>query len=162
MSIGTLIHRHPMRSAASAMLDAERALDQIQRDFSHYPRAGFGARRSAAPRIDARENETGYTISAELPGVDGNELDISIEEGVLTLRRVVEVVSQESRGEEQKDEQKEAQSERQVVFERRIRFNGEIDEEGVKAAYKNGLLTVTVPKPEVVQPEVRTIPVEVG
>ena len=154
MPIGTLIHRHPMRSAAVAMLDAERALDQIQREFSHYPRARFGVRGSSAPRIDARENESGYSISAELPVVDGSELDISIEDGVLTLKRVVEVVSPEA-------EETEAQSEPEVVFERRIRFNGEIDEGGVKAVYKNGLLTVTVPKPEVVQPEVRSIPIEV-
>ena len=156
MSIGSLIHRHPMRSAAAAMLDAERALDQIQREFSHYPRARFGARRSAAPRIDARENENEYVITAELPGVDPAELGIFVEDGVLTLRREVEVVAEaEAEGEEPK-------AERQRVFERRIRFNGEIDEEAVKAAHKNGLLTVTIPKPEEVKPEVRMIPVDVA
>jgi HSP20 family protein len=151
-----------MRSAASAMLDAERALDQVQRQFAHYPLARFGdprvrfsGRGAASPRIDARENETEYVITAELPGVDGTELDVVVEDGVLTLKREVEVVSKES-------EEAEAKTERQLVFQRRIRFNGEIDETSVKATYKNGLLTVIVPKPEVVKPEVRTIPVEVG
>ena len=157
MTFGTLIHRHPMRSAAAAMLDAERALDEMQRQFSTYPRARFGATRSNAPRIDARETESEFVVTAELPGVEGSEISVAVEEGILTLKREVEAVT-ENRGEGND----EPETERQTLFERRIRFNGEIDEESVRAVYRNGLLTVTVPKQAPAAPEVRTIPVEVA
>jgi len=149
-----------MRSAAAAMLDAERALDEIQRQFSAYPR--FGARERHAPRIEARESENEFLISAELPGVQESEIKVSVEDGVLTLKREVEVAAESSEGSESDPP---AEPERRVVFQRRIRFNAEIAEENVRAIYKNGLLTVTVPKREPVEPvepEVLSIPVEVA
>ena len=85
MPFATLVHRHPMRAAAAAMLDAERALDEIQRQFSTYPSLRYGARRVPAPRISAVESEKEYVITAELPGVEAERLDVAVEDGVLTL-----------------------------------------------------------------------------
>ncbi len=155
MPIGALIHRHPMRSAASAMLDAERALEDVQRQFRAYPALRIANEHTFSPRVSAVENETEYLITAELPGVDAADLSVVVEDSVLTIkgRRFMP-------GEDSKVEKSEADD--RGFFQRRYRFNSEIDEDAVKAKYKNGLLTVSVPKPVVPEPEVRTIPVEVG
>jgi HSP20 family protein len=158
MSIGTLVHRHPMRVAASAMLDAERALDEIQRQFTAYPVVRFGTQRPYAPRISAVENEKEYVVTAELPGVEAEHLDVAIEEGVLSIK--VEQKSEGGEASEPDENSAEKQDQSRSVFARKIRFNGEIDEAAVSASYKNGLLTVTLPKPEPLVPEVRSIPVQ--
>ena len=167
MSYGTLIRRrHPMRVAASAMLDADHALDEIQRQFNRYPTARLGAPQPFTPRLNAVENETEYLVTAELPGVEAENLSISVDDGVLTIKGILgddkhaEAGSVE--GVETVEGEEQSEVSRADKFERRVRFNGEIDDEAVKARYKNGLLTVTIPKPEVVVPEVRSIPVEVS
>ena len=100
-----------------------------------------------APAFEAVELENEYRVTAELPGVDADDLDVTVENGVLTVkgqRRFEDPDSPEERGR----------------FERSIRFPGDVVENDTRATYKNGLLTVTVPKPEEVKPEVRSIPVE--
>mgnify|MGYP003572269150 CR=1 FL=1 len=159
MSYRTLIRRsHPMRVAASAMLDADRALEEIQRQFNRYPAARLGAPGAFVPRLNAVENEGEYVVSAELPGVAAESLDVAIDEGILTIKGHREVVAHAHANEDGVEEQAPAAE----SFERRVRFNGEIDEEAVKARYKNGLLTVTLPKPAAAEPEIRSIPVEVS
>jgi HSP20 family protein len=156
MTLGTLIHRHPMRAAASAMFDAERALDEIQRNMNAYPTLRIASGRTFAPRIDAVESETEYVITAELPGVEQGDLDVQIEDSVLSLKGARKSASW---SEDLADEEKEKHV---VRFERRFRFNHEIDDQGVRARYRNGLLTVTLPKALPPAPEVKRIPVEVA
>ena len=156
MSFGTLIQRHPMRHAAAAIFDAERAMDAIQRQFASYPTPRFVDPRPFVPRIDAVETEKQYVITAELPGVEAATLEVCIEDAVLAIKG-------ERRGRSEiESRQTEGDTESRETFERRIRFNGEIVEEAVQASYKDGLLTVTVPKPEEPIPEVRTIPVQIA
>ena len=72
----------------------------------------------------------------------------------------------EGKGEKEGKEEKESEAgglsrvDERGRFERRIRFPAEIVEDAVKASYKHGVLTVAIPKPEEVKPEVRTIPIE--
>ena len=103
-----------------------------------------------APAFEAIELENEYRVTAELPGVDADDLDVTVENGVLTVkgqRRFEDPDSSED-------------DEERGRFERSIRFPGDVVENDARASYKNGLLTVTVPKPEEVKPEVRSIPVE--
>ena len=165
MSIGTLIHRHPMRSAASAILDAERAISEAQRQVRTYPTLRFAAEQSFAPYVSAVENEDAYLITAELPGVDASDLEVIVEDGVLTIKGQryfpgYEKAS-ETAGEADTDEAADEKDAR-GRFQRRYRFNGDIDDEAVQAKLKNGLLTVSVPKRKLPEPEVRSIPVEVS
>jgi HSP20 family protein len=154
MAFGTLIRNHPARVAALALRDAERTLDRTRLGPVH----GWTARTSHgfAPRLQADEREDEYVITAELPGVDGADLDVTVEDGVLTLAGVRKG---EGWSEDLSDEEKAKHS---VSFTRRVRFNGEIDEPTVSARYRNGLLTVTVPKPKAPEPVVQTIPIEVA
>ena len=151
MSFGTLIRTtHP---ALAALRDAERMLDRTARLA---PAVGWSQRAvyGFAPRIQAVENEHAYAISAELPGVEPADLEVYFEDGVLVLKGVRKYPGWS----EQLSAEERARFE--ARFERRVRFNGEIDEAGVKARCRNGVLDVTVPKHVPPPPVVKTIPIE--
>jgi HSP20 family protein len=143
-------HYHPARRVVrrtSPRLfpqDFDRFLEDLSGGFGLAPSAL--APKPFAPVFEASELEDAYRVTAELPGVDSADLDVSVEDGVLSI--------QGHRG-DAGDESEETER-----FERRIRFPGEVVEAETKATYKNGLLTVTVPKPAEVKPEVRSIPIE--
>ena len=144
----------PRRSAGAvaslAWSDFDRMLDELWTGFGRPARVGAAA---SAPRIDFTETDTEMTVSAELPGLEEKDIGVSLEDGVLTIR-----------GERAADEQQDAKGVRYVesfrgVFERSLRLPAEVDADAVKAEYRNGILTVTLPKPPEAQPRVRTIPV---
>ena len=108
------------------------------------------------PSIDAVENEVEYRVTAELPGVDESDFDLVIEDGVLTLKGDKKS-RYESDGDEAQPGYRRVET-RWGHFVRRLRFGAEVDEGGVKASYKNGVLEVVVPK-VVEEKKVRTIPV---
>ncbi len=154
MPFGTLIRNHPARVAVAALRDAERAFERAHVG----PVYGWGQRTASAfaPRLQADESETGYAITAELPGVDAGDLEVTIEDGVLTLAGVRRTPTW---SEDMSDEEK---ARHEVSFRRRVRFNGEIDEPAVSARHRNGLLTITVPKPTPPEPVIKTIPIDVA
>lgn len=155
MPFGTVIRTHPRYRTTSVLREAERALDRARR-LGQRNALVQPAQQDFEPRIQAVEHESEYVIIAELPGVESADLEITLEEGVLTLKGVRKAPGW---SDEASDEDKAKQS---TGFTRRIRFNAEIDEIAVAAKYRNGLLTLTVPKLVPPAPEVRTIPVEVA
>jgi HSP20 family protein len=107
--------------------------------------------------MDYRETETEIQVAAELPGLEEKDIQVSLEDGVLTIKG--------ERAEETKEEDDEGFSHVETFrgsFHRALRLNAEVDEDAVKASYKNGVLSVTLPKVPEVKPEVRTIPVTTG
>lgn len=99
-----------------------------------------------APAIDIRETADEFIIDAELPGLTKNDVDITFEDGVLTL-------SGERRMEEQTEDKGYRRVERRYgSFSRSLALPREIDAENVSAAFKSGLLTVHVPKKEAAKP----------
>jgi len=150
MALGTLIHRGPVREP------------DLFSELWNAPffRAGFEASPGGfVPALEAVETETEYRVSAELPGLEDKDFEVVIEDGVLTLK------GEKRRHWESDDESEAARGYRRVEtswgrFERRLRFDAPIDEEGVKATFRNGLLTVVVPKPAEARPQVRTIEVQ--
>jgi len=90
-------------------------------------------------RVDVREDDKAYKLEAELPGVAKDKLNVSVEDGTLTISADLN---------EEKKEEKAGYlySERRSGHVERC-FNLEgIDAENIKADYKNGVLSVTLPK----------------
>ncbi len=121
---------------------------------------GVAARQASAcvvPRIDVQETDEAWLIDAELPGLDQSDIDVAVDEGVLTISA--------ERQREDASEDKETgyrHLERyRGSFRRSLRLPEDVDGEGIKAAYKNGVLSLTVPKPPKVEPEVLHIPVTI-
>jgi len=92
------------------------------------------------PAIDVSEDENSLTLTAEIPGMTKDELEVTVENGVLTLK-----------GEKKEEETKEGKDYLRVErrygqFERRLRLPEYVDATKVEATYKDGVLRLTMPK----------------
>ncbi len=106
-----------------------------------------------APRVDVDESDDEIAVSAELPGLEEKDVEVSLDEDVLTI-------SGEKR-DEWEDKRKNAYiSERSYGrFERSIPLPAGVDRENVKARFKKGVLHVTIPKTQEARADRKQIPV---
>jgi HSP20 family protein len=104
--------------------------------------------RSITPAIDVSETDHAYVVRAELPGVKKDDLDVTINDGVLTINA-------ETRYEHTDKEKGRVirQERRYGKYVRSMRLGGEVDEAKVSADYSDGILTLTLPKSEEVKPK---------
>jgi HSP20 family protein len=138
---------HPI---VSLHRDVNRLFDDVFRGFGAPSLTGSG-RSLAWPHVELGETDKDIRVTVELPGLDEKDVDIALEERVLTLRG-------EKRSEvEDKDR---GYSERSYGrFERRIGLPEGVDRERANAAFSNGVLTVTLPRTEAANENVRRIPI---
>lgn len=108
------------------------------------------------PRIDLHETEQSYSLSAELPGLDEEDIDLNVHDGVLTL-------SGEKRY-EKKDEKDEARIvERHYgSFQRVFTLPSDVDDTKIDAKFDKGVLTVNMPKKPGAAPASRRISIGKG
>ncbi len=128
--------------------EMNRLFDDVFRGFDTAPFGGMG-RMASWPHVEVIENDKDVRISAELPGLEDKDVEVLMGDGVLTIR-----------GEKKSEiEDKErAFSERYYGrFERRIPLAWEVEEDKIDASFKNGVLTVTLPKAPGSPPEVKRI-----
>lgn len=99
---------------------------------------GFATRGLGWPSLEMVETDQGLRVSAELPGLDEKDVELLIEDGVLTLRG-------EKRAETTDKER--GYSERSYGrFERAIALPFAVEEDRAEASFKNGVLSVTLPR----------------
>jgi HSP20 family protein len=92
------------------------------------------------PSLDVHETDQAYTVTAELPGIDLKDIELSLDDNVLALRG-------EKRSERKEEQAGLRYSERSYGrFERTIPFAAEIDPDKVEATCENGVLKITLPK----------------
>ncbi|RCX09059.1 Hsp20/alpha crystallin family protein [Extensimonas vulgaris] len=92
-------------------------------------------------KIDVKEDDAAYTVHAEIPGVSKDEIQVSIDGNVVSLR------AEKQQKEEKKEGEKVLRSERYYgAIERSFQLPTEIDSAQAKAKYENGVLTLTLPK----------------
>ena len=105
-----------------------------------------------SPRIDVRETENGYEISAEMPGVSKDDINVTLEDGVLTLE--AEVHREEK---EEKEGRVIRQERRYGKYMRSFNLGQDVNEEEIDANFKDGVLTLKAPKREAPQPRSQRI-----
>ena len=92
-------------------------------------------------KVDVKETEGGYTVQAEVPGVPKEDIHVSVEGNVVSLRAEVRQLDQQTEGE------KVLRSERYFgSAARSFQLPADIDAGQAKAKYDNGILTLTLPK----------------
>jgi HSP20 family protein len=130
--------------------------DQINRLFSDaFERSeGESNLTTWAPSVDISESGHDLVVKADLPGIDPKELDIRVENNVLTIRG-------ERKFEKKVEQENYLRVERTYgSFSRSFSLANSVNPEGIKADYSNGVLTLVVPKREEAKP--KQIKVNVG
>jgi HSP20 family protein len=126
--------------------------DRLFDDFFGAP-AIFGGR-DFNPALDVRENDKELTLAADLPGLSDGDIDLEIEDDMLTIRG--------ERAEEKIDEKESRHlyERRFGRFERSMRLPFSPAENAVKASFKDGVLTVKIAKPPEAQRSSRKIAID--
>ncbi len=138
MALGYLApYRRP--GSGGSLFDLHRQMNRLFDDlFDQDGDSGFYGRAGiAAPALDIHRDDDRIEITAELPGVKEEDIDLTVQDGVLTLRGEKKA----SRIDEQR-----GYSERSYgSFERRITLPQDVDENACSADFADGVLTITLP-----------------
>jgi HSP20 family protein len=104
------------------------------------------------PMVDFSETKDAFVVKAEIPGMEPQDISVSLENQMLTMK------GEKKHEKEEKDEQYYRMERSYGAFARTVRLPAPVDGSKVTATFKNGLLTVTLPK----APEAKgsTIPVK--
>ncbi len=104
------------------------------------------------PATDIQETDTGYEVTAELPGIKKEDIRISLDNGVLSIEaQTSHEVTQKEKGQVLRRER------RTGKYMRRFALGPDIDEEKVEANFTDGVLHLVVPKQKPQTPESRKI-----
>lgn len=135
-------------------------MDDVFADWaSAWPRTGLASATTAfEPSIDVSETDKAIIVKADLPGVEQKDLDVALSGNRLTIKG-----EKKSEVEEKKDEKgcTYHRIERSYgAFQRAMTLPFDIDPSKVDAAFKDGVLTVTLPKPPEVQKQAKRIEIK--
>ncbi|MGR8965027.1 Hsp20/alpha crystallin family protein (plasmid) [Rhizobium leguminosarum] len=134
--------------------EVNRLFDDVFRGFSSgLPSFGnavtFGG---GWPSVEVSDTEKEIKVTAEVPGLDEKDIEVLLNDGVLTLKG-------EKRSESE-DKNRQFSERYYGRFERRIPLGVELKEDQVDATFRNGVLTVTLPKTEKAQSQVKRIAIK--
>ncbi|KAA0066886.1 17.8 kDa class I heat shock protein-like [Cucumis melo var. makuwa] len=120
--------------------------------LANFPSSARETSTFANTRIDWKETPQAHIFTADLPGINKQEVKVEVEEG-----RVLQISGERSKEQEEKNDKWHRIERSSGKFMRRFRLpeNAKVDE--VKASMENGVLMVTVPKMEEKKPEIKSI-----
>lgn len=132
--------------------EMDRLFDEATRSFSlARPAMGLGV---MAPRVDVRESEGGIEIAAELPGVAEQDIEVQLNDGVLTIR------GEKKQEREEKEKGWYLMERAYGSFLRQIPLPVEVEEDKVEARFDKGVLHVMLPKSARAEAKMRKIEVK--
>lgn len=149
----TLVRLYPARRFNHVAEEVDRALDQF---FGGDVNVSNGSNVPArwSPNVDIRETKDNFVLTFELPGISKDDINIHFEDGHLKVE-----------GERKQDEIADGvnllrEERRYGKFYRSFKVNSRVQSDNIEADYKNGLLTITLPKAEEIKP--KEIKVKIG
>jgi len=144
--------------------DLQRATDRLFNEFAKtmgFPSLEIGESPVALtgyewPRVDISETDDNIQITADLPGVDKDDVEISIRDNTITIR-----------GEKKQEEEEKGEGFYKIersygTFQRSFYLPSEIEEDKVEASFKDGVLKITLPKTEAAKAKTKQIPINQG
>jgi HSP20 family protein len=106
------------------------------------------------PRLDVTEDEKAFRVAVELPGMTDKDVSVTVQDRLLTI-------SGEKKEEKEKKDKDVYRRERAYgSFKRTIELAGDVDTAKIEAAFKNGVLTIDLPKTKEAQESVKKISVK--
>lgn len=128
-------------------------LDELNQVFNHSLRRGGVSDPSTVetsqwvPAVDIIENASAFVLHTDLPGVHKDNIEVSMEEGILTIKGRRETVANEDANTVHRTER------RYGEFYRKFTLPEMVDSSNIQAAFKDGVLALTIPKAEKAQPK---------
>jgi HSP20 family protein len=164
MNFGSLI---PWRDKSNVPMSREEATDpfvSLRRDVDRiFEEAfnGFGRGLSAwsgasavTPTLDIADTDTEVVVTAELPGLDEKDFEVTLAGDILTIKGEKKAEAERRNGDAYYVERRFGQ------FSRSVRLPFEAEDESIEAKYDKGVLTIRIPKPADAQRSVRRIEVK--
>lgn len=119
----------------------QREIDRVFHDFGRgLPAMGEFGRNAMAMKVNVAEHDSGIEVTADMPGVAAEDIDVQLKDGILTIRG------------EKKAEKDDKQKDFHVMersygmFERSVSLPAEVDGSKVDASFDKGVLKITLPK----------------
>jgi len=106
------------------------------------------------PAHDVTETKDSLTITAELPGLEAKDVDVAISGDMLTIK------GEKKQEKEEKDEHHHVVERTYGTFSRMVRLPAPVAADKIKATFKNGVLTVNLPKTEEAKQKAISVSVE--
>lgn len=122
--------------------------------FNDFFKPVFYDEKADGMKTDIKELDNSYEMDVELPGFDKKDINVSYNDGYVTVS-----ANKEEKQEEEKDGKKYVRRERSCSCSRSY-YVGEVQEQDIKAKYENGLLTVVIPKEQPKKIETHNISIE--
>ncbi len=114
--------------------------DMLERFIDGHGFQPFSDQEGFAPAVDVKESDKEIVVTAEVPGIEEKDLDLSLRDDMLTIKG-------EKKSEREEKDKDQYYSERIYgSFQRTIQLPSEVDADKVSASHKKGVLTITLPK----------------
>lgn len=148
---------HPYEPMVQVHREIDRLFENFFRGFPLStidplrPFAGLGESGLLRPKADLSATDKEYRLTVEIPGVSEKDVSLAISDNSLTIRG-------EKKQEKEEKEKDFYRIERSYgSFQRVLSLPGDVDQDGISAGFKDGVLTVTMPRKEVAGADVKTI-----
>lgn len=139
------------------MMDLQQRINRVFDDFfeggpMEQTRSMFG--RTQMPRMDVSENSEAFRITADVPGMTDDDIDIRMSDNALMIR------GERTHEEDEEDEDYVRRERSYGMFQRRVPLPDGIEREEISATFDNGVLNIDIPKSEEARSNWRKIEVE--
>ena len=126
------------------------------REWKDMEKKLYGHRAQNVMSTDIKETETGYEMEIDLPGFRKDEVSVELNEGYLTISAAKGLDKNEAESEEEAKKGNYIRRERyRGACQRSFYVGEELTREDIKASFKHGILTLTIPKKEAKQVETK-------
>ena len=134
-------------------------LDFFDDAFGGFFKPLFYEEKHHSMKTDIKETENSYVLDIEVPGFDKKDVNVSLENGYLTISAQKKTCEGGENDEKNKKKENYIRRERSCSVSRSY-YVGDIDKEAVKAKYENGVLTIDIPKEKPALPESHNIVID--
>ena len=143
----TMTRWDPFQDLRSAQDEMAQMSPMLAHALGLHAQQGSGQTTAWAPALDISERKDAYLVTVELPGVEADDLDITLEDGLLTIQGERHFAHDSS------EQQFHRVERRYGAFRRSITLPAHVMAEGIQASADNGVLQLLVPKMEEATPK---------
>jgi HSP20 family protein len=143
----TMMRWDPFQDLRSAQDEMAQMSPMLAQALGLHAQQASGRTSAWAPALDISERKDAYLVTVELPGLKPEDLDITLEDGLLTIQGERQFTSESS------EQQFHRVERRYGAFRRSITLPAHVTAEGIQASFEDGVLQILVPKAEEAKPK---------